>query len=188
MRYYKLCYDYENDHDYVIVTSNDYHEYYNRKILQGEIVDDWNKEITFQYDIEEGNILTDYLASDMGWVIVSKKFRDVMKEITGQCVQYLDINIVNSLGREEDNRYKVANVIEHLDALDLNNSVYDYYELDDEKILSVEKYALKKDKVKGYDIFKLSDDTIPIFVSDKFKKIVEENSLIGFQFLEVKVV
>ena len=38
------------------------------------------------------------------------------------------------------------------------------------------------------NIFKLKDDTIPIFVSEKFKNIVEENSLIGFQFLEVKVV
>lgn len=111
-----------------------------------------------------------------------------MKEVVGENIQYLDINIINSKTKEQDNTYKVVNVIKHLTALDLENSVYDFFELDDEKILSVEKYALKQDVIKNYNIFKLNDETIPVFVSEKIKDIVEENSLIGFQFLEVKVV
>ncbi len=42
--------------------------------------------------------------------------------------------------------------------------------------------------IENYNLFRLKNDAIPIFVSEKFKNIVEENSLIGFQFLEVKVV
>ena len=188
MRYFKLAYDFENDDNYVIVTSNNNFEDYDNKIVKGEFVNDWNKEIKFEYNIEDGKIFTDYLASDNGWVIVSKKFRDIMKEITKECIQYLDINIVNSMTGEEDKSYKVANIIKLVDALDLENSTYDFFELDDEKILSVEKYALKKEEISNYDIFKLEGETIPIFVSERFKKIVEENSLVGFKFLEVKVV
>lgn len=39
-----------------------------------------------------------------------------MKEIVGENIQYLDINIINSKTKEEDNTYKVANVTKHLEA------------------------------------------------------------------------
>lgn len=188
MRYFKLVQDFENDDDYVIVKSSNKAEHYDSEIVKGELIENWDKDIKFEYNVEDGKILSDYLVSDNGWVIVSKKFRDVVKEIVGENIQYLDINIINSKTKEEDNTYKVANVTKHLEALDLENSVYDFFELDDEKILSVEKYALKQDVIKNCNIFKLKDETIPVFVSEKVKDIVEENSLIGFQFLEVKVV
>ncbi len=188
MRYFKLVYDFENDDDYAIVKSSDKANKYDREIVKGEFVKNWDKDIKFEYSVEDGKILSDYLASDNGWDIVSKKFRDVMKEIVGENIQYLDINIINNKTKEEDNTYKVVNVTKHLKALDLKNSVYDFFELDDEKILSVEKYALKQDVIKNDNIFKLNDETIPIFVSEKIKDIIQENSLIGFQFLEVKVV
>ena len=141
----------------------------------------------FEYSNDDGHILTDYLASNNRWLIVSEKLRNLINIIETDSIQYLDIKIKNSETNKINYTYEVANVITILDALDLENSVYDFFELDDEKILFVEKYALKKDVIKNCDVFKLKVDTIPIFVSEKFKSIVEENSLIGFQFLEVKV-
>ena len=188
MRYFKLIYDFENDDDYVVVISDKKAEEYDKKILEGELIKNWDREIKFEYNVEEGKIFTDYLANDNGWLIVSKNFFDLMEETVGETIQYLDINITNSITKEEYKNYKVANVTTLLDALDLENSIYDFFELDDEKILSVEKYALKKEEISNYDIFKLEGETIPIFVSERFKKIVEENSLVGFKFLEVKVV
>lgn len=111
-----------------------------------------------------------------------------MRIIETDSIQYLDIKIRNSETDKINDTYKVVNVITILDALDLENSKYDLFELDDEKVLSVEKYALRKNMIENNNIFRLKDDTIPIFVSERFKNIVEENSLIGFQFLEVKVV
>lgn len=128
MRYFKLVYDFENDDDYVIVKSSNKAEHYDSEIVKGELIENWDKDIKFEYNVEDGKILSDYLASDNGWVIVSKKFRDVVKEIVGENIQYLDINIINSKTKEEDNTYKVANVTKHLEALDLENSVYDFFE------------------------------------------------------------
>ena len=128
MRYFKLVYDFENDDDYVIVKSSNKAEHYDSEIVKGELIENWDKDIKFEYNVEDGKIISDYLASDNGWVIVSKKFRDVVKEIVGENIQYLDINIINSKTKEEDNTYKVANVTKHLEALDLENSVYDFFE------------------------------------------------------------
>ncbi|WP_423237339.1 imm11 family protein [Clostridium tetanomorphum] len=54
--------------------------------------------------------------------------------------------------------------------------------------MSVEKYALKKERIQNHHIFKLKGDTIPVFVSERVKDIIVSNNLLGFAFLEVKVV
>ena len=72
--------------------------------------------------------------------------------------------------------------------LDLNNSKYDVFELDGEKIVFVEKYALKSSEIVNKHIFRLKNDTIPIFVSETLKKIIEDNKFTGFEFLEVDVI
>ena len=71
--------------------------------------------------------------------------------------------------------------------MDFENSKYDIFEVKDQRVLSVRKYALKKSKVQGHHIFRLKNDTIPIFVSEEIKTIVETNNLLGFSFWEVFV-
>lgn len=74
-----------------------------------------------------------------------------------------------------------------LGTFDMNNSEYDIFEFDDEKIISVRKYALKRSIICDHHIFRLKGDTIPFFVSEQLKSIIENNKLSGFAFLEVKV-
>ena len=88
----------------------------------------------------------------------------------------------------EVDSYFVANIVTVIDALDLDNSKYDVFELDDEKIISVEKYALKSSEIVNRHIFRLKDDTIPIFISETLKKVIEDNDFTGFEFLEVDVI
>ena len=73
--------------------------------------------------------------------------------------------------------------LERLGHVTLENVTID--EVRDEKIISVEKYAFKKEMVDGKDFFRLKDDTIPIFVSETVKEIVENNKLLGFDFWEI---
>ena len=43
--------------------------------------------------------------------------------------------------------------------------------------------------MQASDVFKLPDrQEMPIFVSERFKKVVEERNIIGMEFLEVKTV
>ncbi len=188
MKYYKLIYDFENDDDYVILKSNSEIDYYDKKISNGEYISNWDETFTFVYNEDEGEILTDYLAANNGWIVVSDKFCDIMCELFGSDVQLLNVIVSNENTKEKYKRYKVLNVIKHLNALDLDNSIFDLFEIDNEKILSVEKYVLKEAVVNSNHIFKLCDETVPVFVSEKVKQLIEINHLKGFEFLEVKTV
>ena len=190
MKYYKLIYDFENDddYDYAMLKSDDITDFYDNRISKGEYIDCWDNDIKLKYNEDDGNILSDFLAIDNGWIIVSKKFCNVMHEILNENIQCLGIKIINETTNEENNTYKILNVTKHLDALDLDNSVYDIFQFGEDRVLSIEKYALKKTIIESNNIFKLDNETIPVFVSEKFKQVVEENNLIGFQFIEVKTV
>jgi hypothetical protein len=188
MKYYKLIYDYENDGDFIGSLAKETFGVDQYDVTKGELVKEWNENISFIYNPDEGDVYSDYLSNNYRWFIVSEKFQQEMEGVVQNSIQYLPIKIINSKNNEEELNYKVANVITVIDALDLDNSVYDIFELDDEKIFSIEKYGLKKDIVDGYNIFKLKDDTIPIFVSEKFKNTIDNSKMTGFEFLEVKVI
>lgn len=186
MRYFKLIYDYENDDNYVncnIGNIGDIDEYIT---INGKKINEWKK-IAFEYNSSEGYILTDFIANLYRWLIVSKKFVNVSNNLIKEQVQYLPVKIIDKIANIENNSYFVANIVTILDALDMKKSKYDIFEVDTNKIISVEKYVLIEDKIVNKHIFRLKNDLIPIFVSEKIKQIIEDNKLLGFAFLEVDV-
>lgn len=187
MRYFKLIYDYEKDDNYVncdIANIGNMNKYIT---ISGKEIEQWGN-VVFEYNSEEENILTDYLANLYRWFVVSDDFRQLTQNIIENQVQYLPVKVIDRFTNSEVDSYFVANIVTIVDALDLENSKYDVFELDDEKIISVEKYALRGNEIVGKHIFRLKDDTIPIFVSETLKKAIEDNDFIGFEFLEVDVI
>ena len=187
MRYFKLIYDYEQDDNYVncdVASIDNMNEYIT---ISGEEIKQWG-EVVFEYDSTEGNVLTDYLANLYRWFVVSENFCNKTQKILESQVQYLPIKVIDRFTGIQVDSYFVANIVTVIDALDLDNSKYDIFELDNEKIISVEKYALKSSEIVNRHIFRLKDDTIPIFVSETLKKVIEDNDLTGFEFLEVDVI
>jgi len=188
VRYYKLMYDYDNDTNYIGCKKTDLLGKSEYIVTNGKCVHDWNDDIVLDYNPDEGNQFTDYLANVYGWLIFSEKFIELSNKYTNDSIQYLGLKIRNIISNEVISSYKIANIVDVIDAIDMEHSVYDEFELDDEKIISIEKYALKGNMVKGHHIFKLKDDTIPTFISEDLKDIIETNQLTGFSFLEVKIV
>ena len=47
----------------------------------------------FTYSKSEGNILTDMLANDKGWFVVSEKFKKQVLDVINSNVQVLDVNV-----------------------------------------------------------------------------------------------
>lgn len=187
MRYFKLIYDYEKDDNYIncdIANIGNMNEYIT---ISGKEIEQWDT-VVFEYNSEEGDILTDYLANLYRWFVVSDNFRQLTQNIIENQVQYLPVKVIDRLTNSEVDSYFAANILTLVDAFDLENSKYDVFELDDKKIISVEKYALKGSEIVGKHIFRLKDDTIPIFISETLKQVMEDNNFIGFEFLEVKVI
>ena len=186
MSYFKLLKDYTNEKE-VFCTCENTFGWQQYELSEGNQISNWNKEITFYYNPVDGDQVPDYIHNNLSWFIVSPLFETILKEINSEGVQFLPIKIKNLEDESSIPGYSVANVVNVLDAIDYENSTYSVFELDNEKIYDITKYALKKEEIKGKDIFKLKGDEIPIFVSGTVKELIEKNNITGFDFLEVEV-
>ncbi|WP_257204008.1 imm11 family protein [Acetivibrio thermocellus] len=75
-------------------------------------------------------------------------------------VQYLPIRARSKDESEVLDLYLV-NICNIVDALDLENSKYSVHEIDEnEKMISVQKYAIKGSVIKDIDLFRLKDHYI----------------------------
>lgn len=93
------------------------------------------------------------------WLVVSKKFRKLIEGIVDEnAIQYLSTKLIDTKNNAENTEYRIANLLDVVDALDLEHSQYDLFELDNEKI-----------------------------ISERIRNIIENNSLMGFAFIEVEV-
>lgn len=188
MKFYKLLYDYENGENAIFCNSVDLKGLDRYDVQKGYLVQIRDDEIVLEKDCSEGNDETDYLANDLSWLIVSQKTKKLIEKIESESIQFVKIKIVGKNNVSLSNNYYLANPLSILDALDLENSKYDIFKTSNGvQVISVEKYALKLNKIKNSHIFRLKDETIPVFVSEKIKDLFERNKLAGFDFLEVKI-
>ncbi|WP_236096980.1 imm11 family protein [Helicobacter sp. MIT 03-1614] len=152
-------------------------------LMESKPILNWQMPI-FKIDENDGKILTDLVHNDCSWHIVSPRFMEVMGDLIQDCVQYLDVEIQSKTG--DYSGCKVMHVIKSLDALDYEHSVYRYMG-ENNDYLSITKAALIHSKLDESHIFRLKDDELPVFVSQKFRKRVRENNLLGFSFMELGV-
>ena len=187
MHYYKLKFDDSCDDDIMCHCEETYGiEQYELK--EGKFFKSWDERITFYFDPNEGERQTDYLGNNLGWFIVSSQLKEVLDGLENNNIQYFPVRIINKRTKELLEGYYVANIINLVDALCLDHSKYSVFELDGEKVYSIQKYALTKENVTGKHVIKLKGDEIPVFVSERFKEEVEKKEIIGCDFQEVKVV
>lgn len=189
MRYFHLLYDYENDADAISCEWDELYDIDRYDVEQGIYIDNWDSGITLFYNSKEGNRVTDFLGNDLGWLIISEKLKSIIEDKKIKGIQFLSIKIKNQVNNTVLNNYYVANIYNLVEALDLENSDYSEYELDEnEKVISVKKHAVKEEKVTNMDIFRLKEDKFPIFVSEKFIQLINNHGATGFDFTEILVV
>ncbi|MCL2512373.1 MAG: hypothetical protein FWF08_00610 [Oscillospiraceae bacterium] len=192
MKYYKLMYDYEGDDNWVVCNDNDVGGTDYIVMTYGVPFNGWKNDFYFGYDPDDGTNFTDYLDNSKDWLAVSKKFMDLTKGLIKDSVQAFPIKVVNIKDKSENFDYTVLNIVDLVDGLDLENSVYRVIKFppgfnDDHTFNSIIKYAIKGETVGGHHIFRLKDSDAPIFVSETLKDIIQKNNLTGFDFLEIKV-
>lgn len=193
MKYYKLMMDYNGTRkeDIVCYVEEDFKEKYRLDeyaIYDGKFLEEWCEDLTFYYNPFEGNIPNDYLATDLGWLIVSNRCKTILDEMNVTNVQYLPIKIKSLDAETEIKSYWIINILGQIEALNLETSVYSYFDLDDEKILNVIKYGLIRKAIGNLHIFRLKESKIPVFVSEVVKNAFTEKEINGFDFLEVSVI
>lgn len=112
-------------------------------------------------------------------IVFSKKAVDVLKDILEKTGTFVDIKIDNN-NKQFYGFYPNKNIYS-LDIIDLNTTNY--------RMIGKE-YLFYKIKLNGKApiddyLFALEEYSTGAYVTDKFKKIVEDNGLVGFDFTEV---
>ena len=109
--------------------------------------------------------------------VVSKNAAKLLRDdLTGD-VEFLEMNV-------ENNKYYAMNIVNVIDALDEEKSVFDT--LPGGIRFFFEKYAFLKDKIKNQKIFKIKEEKrSKVFVTEEFKNKVEKENLKGFDFIKV---
>lgn len=155
------------------------------EVTKGNIVENWDDKIAFYYTEAEGNSDTDYICNDLGWFIVSDKFKNAMEAMKIVGIQYLPLNLINKDNDKRLGDYYVANICNLIEAINMEKS--EHIELGQGKYIFV-SYAINEEKIRGLDIYRLKESNIPIFLSEKLKKIIKDYKLTGFSYTKIKVV
>lgn len=189
MKYYKLLYDYEHEDNSIFLEIDEKTLSFDRyEVEKGIEFCDWNVDIKVNYDNGNKRVITDYVPNDLSWFIVTDKLKSIIESMKNNKVQYLPIR-ARSKDESEVLDLHLVNICNIVDALDLENSKYSVHEIDEnEKMISVQKYAIKGSVIKDIDLFRLKDHYMSIFISEKLKKAMEKNGITGCDYLEVKVV
>ena len=112
-----------------------------------------------------------------GAPLFNEKAVEVLKEFLDEKTELL-------LSYFDNSKYYVVNVVNVIDALDYEKS--EFRRFSNGEIMDCIKYYFKPQIAESQHIFKIPlGNSINIFVSDEFKKRVEEAKLKGFIFAEV---
>ena len=107
--------------------------------------------------------------------VFSKKAADVLNDLLAGNAETLPLDCADGI-------FYAVNVTTVLDCIDYQRSRYKKFR-DGKRIMRFMEYAFDAKKIKGVHIFKIKDEPLKRpFVSEQFKKAVEENSLTGFRF------
>lgn len=98
MKYYKLALDMERENDIVCYYQNDFGVRQNTFNV-GKFYEGWDDKFEFYYDKTEGYVLTDYVANDRGWFVVSNKLKNILKTMNTS-IQFLPVRIIEKGSNE----------------------------------------------------------------------------------------
>lgn len=191
MKYHWLLFDWHGRKNIMTCLSKELYGIDEKGPNRGLTLDRWDDRVTFTYRPRGNRSLADHLGNDLGWFIVSPKFRGVLEDCVSEGIQYLPITLQNESTGEMVEGYQVANIFLLVDAVDREHSVVNEYSHGGILHWSVVKFALRRDKVEDLDVFRVKESdrmvSISVFLSERVKNAIEKNGITGVDFLEVGV-
>lgn len=183
MEYYKLIYDYENSNGAKFISIDE------KTLPFGRYEMDNSKKINvekvYAITLEENIKEFDFIANNLAWMIVSEKMKRFLENYNLEECEFIP---VIEKGTDDLIGYAI-HCMNILPALDKKRSLYrkTTLSIDGQAVehMIIMKYALLKSEINGIDVFKIKECTAPFFVSEKLKKGIEKNKLLGFDFQRI---
>lgn len=125
----------------------------------------------------EGKTLSDFPAMTGGTLVCNERSLEVIFPFIGHSIEVLPL-------QSEHEKFYIINVLDMVDCLDHELSEIEYFKSGN--IKAITRYTFREKCLRNRAIFKIVERKGgPIFVSDTFKKIVEQNGLRGLNFREI---
>lgn len=150
-------------------------------LTTGKTIKDWPN-VEFYYSSKASNLENEYLLNATSWPIIHKKVKKGFNKQGINGIQYLPIKLIDVVTDIVNEDYLVMNVLNIIEAIDLEKSEYSHNEKFDLYTFLPPTTYLDKQICQNHDIFRASKSKQGIYVSQKIKDIIEKNQWIGFEF------
>lgn len=140
------------------------------------------------FDVSSDGIPVDFNLANFNIPVVSKRLGDLLFDIAPKQIQRIPVAIGS------DRNWEILNLLSEVDCLDHSRSTIDYFSTD-LKDASVQKHpdmagkprgirtlCIDAERTKGHEIFRITDWTVPIVVSESIKLAIEGSGFSGARF------
>lgn len=157
--------------------------FFDNVILSSRNINNWPN-VEFYYSSKASDLESDYLLNIKRWPIVHIRVMEEFNKrgITG--LQYFPVRLIDVVTQKINTNYVLMYIVNFIDAFDMEKSKYKYNEKYDFYTFIPKETYLNKSVCSQYDIFRCSKSVAAIYVSEKIKRIVEDNHWVGFTFYE----
>ncbi|MBL4668014.1 MAG: hypothetical protein HRT73_02700 [Flavobacteriales bacterium] len=137
-----------------------------------------NKKSVFNYNRKK-NKYTDWISGINSGTLISNKFKQILFEDTKDA-PFLETYPANLSygGTSYKDEYYCLNILENIDAMDKNLSDFKYFDLTT-VVKSIDKLVLLDQLIEPRNIFKISDLSTRIIVTEILKEKIENNHITG---------
>lgn len=157
--------------------------FFNTIIFSNCNIKNW-PEVIFYYSSKASRIESDYLINIVKWPIIHIRVMKKLQESGIKGILYLPIKLYDVVTNTINLNYVVMYITNFIDGYDMEKSHYEYLEKYDYYTFLPGKTFLNHSICDGYDIFRCTKNKPAIYVSQKFKDIIDVNKFIGFRFYE----
>lgn len=152
-------------------------------ILAPRSINNWPN-VEFYYSSNVSNLEGEYLLNVKRWPIVHVKVMEEFNKREIKGLQYFPVKLIDVVTQKVNTNYVLMYVVNFIDAFDMEKSKYKYNDKYNFYTFIPQETYLNKYVCLEHDIFRSSKSAASIYVSEKIKKIVEDNHWIGFVFYE----
>lgn len=142
---------------------------------------EWPEVILF-YSSDESNRQVDYLDNLNDWPIVHSRVMNELEKHNIKGLSFYPVILKDISKGVTCEEYWVMYISNFIDAFDMDRSKYVHDEVYDMYTFLPRDTYMNIQNCEGYDIFR-ADKSLPnIYVSERFKNIIESNEFMGFRF------
>lgn len=139
--------------------------------------------VNFYYSSEFSDRQEDYLLNIEDWPIMHERVKNELEKNQIKGVNYYPICLIDTVTGKMIDKYYFMYVTRFIDAYDMNKSEYSYNQKYDAYFFKPMRVYLNQSVCEGEDVFRCKKEPVPIYVSERFRQIIQENGFSGFCFV-----